>query len=66
MDWGFIIQIFLAVIGAALTVGGLVAFRAYRGSEKTMARPLAAASMAAGVVMLLVVGLTLPASSTTG
>ncbi len=63
MDWGFIIQVTLAVVGAALVAGGIVA---YRGSAKTNRRPIAAASVAAGAVMLLVVGFTLPVSSTTG
>ncbi len=61
MDWGFIIQVTLAVLGAALVVGGVFA---YRGSANTNRRPIAAASVAAGAVMLLVVGFTLPVSST--
>ncbi len=62
MDWGFIIQIGLAVLGAALVVGGIFAFR---GSANTNRRPIAAGCAAAGTVMLLVVSLTLPVSSTT-
>ena len=61
MDWGFIIQASLAVLGAALIAGGIVA---YRGSQLTVVRSIAAASVAAGVVMLAVVVFTLPVSST--
>ena len=61
MDWGFILQVTLAVVGAALTVGGFVA---YRGSARTGVRAIAAAGLASGVVMLLIVGMTLPFSST--
>ena len=61
MDWGFIFQVTFAVLGAALTVGGFVA---YRGSARTGVRAFAAAGIAAGVVILVIVGMTLPASST--
>ncbi len=61
MDWGFILQVTFAVLGAALTVGGFVA---YRGSRRTGVRAFAAAGIASGVVMLLIVGMTLPTSRT--
>ena len=61
MDWGFILQVTFAVLGAALTVGGVVA---YRGSARTGVRAFAAASIASGVIMVFIVGMTLPASST--
>ncbi len=61
MDWGFIFQVTLAALGAALTVGGFVA---YRGSKRTGVRAFAAAGIASGVVILLIVGMTLPVSST--
>ena len=51
----------LAALGAALTVGGFVA---YRGSARTGVRAFAAAGIASGVVILLIVGMILPASST--
>ena len=61
MDWGIVIQLTLAIMGAALVVGGIVA---YRGSGRTdAARPLAAAAVAAGAVMLVVVLLTVSVSS---
>ena len=62
MDGGFIFQVTFAALGAALTVGGFVA---YRGSARTGVRAFAAAGIASGVVILLIVGMTLPASSTT-
>ena len=61
MDWGFILQVTLAALGAALTVGGFVA---YRGSRRAGVRAFAAAGIASGVVILLIVGMTLPTSST--
>jgi hypothetical protein len=54
------------VVGFALTASGFVAYRAYRGREKTTVRPIAAACMTAGMVMLFIVGLALPVGSTTG
>ena len=61
MDWGFIFQVTLAVLGAALIVGGIVA---YRRSARTCVRSFGAAGVAAGVVMWAVVLLTFPAYST--
>ena len=60
MDWGFIIQIGLAAVGAALVAGGIVAFR---GSTATLPRTFGASAVAAGVVMLAIVVLTIPAST---
>ena len=61
MDWGLIFQVTLAVLGAALMVGGIVA---YRGSARTGVRSFAAAGIASGVVMLAIVVMTVPAYST--
>ena len=52
MDWGFIFRVTLAVLGVALMVGGIVA---YRGSARTGVRSFAAAGIASGVVMLAIV-----------
>ena len=60
MDWGAIIQLSLAILGAGLIVGGIVA---YRGSTRTGLRAFSAGSVAAGAVMLAVVLFTLPVSS---
>ena len=61
MDWGFIFQVTLAVLGAALFFGGNVA---YRGSARGGVRSSAAAGIAAGMVMLVTVLMTFPLSST--
>ena len=61
MDWGLIFQVTLAVLGVALMVGGIVA---YRGSVRTGVRSFAAAGIASGVVMLAIVVMTVPAYST--
>ena len=61
MDWGAIIQLTLAILGAALNLGGIVA---YRGSARTGVRVLGASAIAAGVVMLAVVLFTIQVSST--
>ena len=61
MDWGTIIQLSLAILGAALFVGGIVA---YRGSIRTGVRALGASAVAAGVVMWVIVLITFPLSST--
>ena len=60
MDWGFVIQIILGILGAAFIVGGIVA---YRGSARTGVRAFAAAAVAAGVVMWTVVLITIPSST---
>ena len=60
MDWGFVVLIILAISGAALMVGGIVAFR---GSRRTGVRTFGAAGAAAGIVMWAIVLLTFPVSS---
>ena len=61
MDWGAVIQLGLAIFGAAFAVGGIVA---YRGSTRTGVRAISAAAIASGVVMWAIVLITVPASST--
>jgi hypothetical protein len=61
MDWGFITQVILAILGAALIAGGIVA---YRGSGRTGVPGFAAAAIGAGGVMLTIVAVTLPISDT--
>jgi hypothetical protein len=51
----FAIKAILGILGAALVAGGFVA---YRGSPKTGVRALAAAAVAAGVVMWVIVIIT--------
>ena len=63
MDWGAVIQLVLAILGAALITGGIVA---YRGSVRTGARAFGASAVAAGVVMWAVVLLTVSVSTTGG
>ena len=63
MDWGTGIQLTLAILGAAMIVGGIVA---YRGSARTGVRAFSASAVAAGVVMwLIVVSVTSTSSSGT-
>ena len=59
MNWDTLLWIVLIVVGAALVMGGIVA---YRGSTRTGVRALAAAGIAAGVMMLAIVALTVPVS----
>ena len=61
MDWGAIIQLSLAILGAAFVAGGIVA---YRGSTTTGVRAFGASAAAAGVVMWAIVLITVPLSST--
>ena len=61
MNWDFIFQVTLAVLGVALVVGGIVA---YRGSLRRGVRSFAAAGIASGVVMLAIVVMTVPVYST--
>ncbi|MEE9248959.1 MAG: hypothetical protein V3U79_09715 [Dehalococcoidia bacterium] len=63
MDWGFVVQMILGILGAASIAGGIVA---YRGSRRTGVRAFSAAGIAAGVVMWAIVAVTLPLSSTGG
>ena len=62
MDWGWIIIMVLAILGAALIVGGFVA---YQGSMGVGLRAFGAAGVAAEVVMWAVVLFTVPATSST-
>ena len=61
MDLGAAIQLTLAIMGGALIGGGIVA---YRGSPRGMARSFAMAAVSAGAIMLMVVGITVPVTST--
>jgi hypothetical protein len=63
MDWGSVLWLILAVLGAALVAGGIVA---YRGSATVGARAFGAAAVAAGLVMWAVIVLTVPVSVTSG
>ena len=63
MDWGTIILLALAVLGAAFMVGGVVA---YRGSTRAGVKAFGAASVAAGVMMLAIVLLAAPLSQSGG
>ncbi len=63
MDWGSVIWLILAILGAASIVGGIVA---YRGSTTVGVQALAAASVAAGVVMWGVILVTVPVSTSSG
>lgn len=60
MDWGSIVWLILAVLGAASIVGGIVV---YRGSGSTGGRAAGAALAAAGVVMWAVILVTVPVST---
>jgi len=63
MDMSFVIILILCVLGAALVVGGIVA---YRGSPKTGVRAFASAAVAAGVVMWAIVIFSTSLSATHG
>ncbi len=63
MDWGLIVWILLAIIGAASIVGGIVA---YRGSRSTGGQAAGAALAAAGLAMWAIVLITVPVSSSSG
>ena len=60
---GFLIIALMAVFGAALSVGGFVA---YRRSEVTSVRALSAGAIAAGVVMWAIIVLVTPVSTSSG
>ncbi len=60
MDWGAIIQLSLVILGAASIAAGIVA---YRRSTRTGVRAFGASAVAAGVVMLAIVLITVPVSS---
>ena len=59
MNWDAVIWMILSILGAALIVGGIVA---YRGSRTSGVRALVGAAIAAGVVMWAIVLLTIPVS----
>ena len=63
MDWGSVIWLILAILGAASIVGGIVA---YRGSTTVGVRAFGAATVAAGVVMWAVILVTVPVSTSSG
>ena len=63
MDWGAVVWLILGVLGAAFIAGGVVA---YRGSTSVGVRAPAAAAVAAGVAMWVIVLVTIPASSSMG
>ncbi len=59
MDWGWIIIMALAILGAGLTAGGVVS---YRGSERVGVKAFGAAAVAVGIAMWAVVLMTTPVS----
>ena len=59
MDWGWIIVMALAILGAGLTAGGVVS---YRGSERVGVKAFGAAAVAVGIAMWAVVLMTTPVS----
>ncbi|UCG83589.1 MAG: hypothetical protein JSW38_01865 [Dehalococcoidia bacterium] len=61
MNWDAIIWMILSILGAALIIGGIVA---YRGSQRTAVRAFVAAAIAAGLVMWAIVIVTVPVSGT--
>ena len=61
MDWGWIIILGLATVGAALVAGGVVA---YRGTAGSASKVLGAMGVAAGVVMWAIVAMVVPVSTT--
>ena len=60
MDWGWVMIYALGIFGAGGIAGGIVA---YRGSSRTGIRSIAAASIAAGVMMWMVVLMVVPTST---
>ena len=63
MDWGSVVWLILAILGAASIVGGIVA---YRGSTTVGVGAFGAALVAAGVVMWAVILVTMPVSTSSG
>ncbi len=59
MDWGWIIIMALAILGAGLNAGGVVS---YRGSERVGVKAFGAAAVAVGIAMWAVVLMTTPVS----
>lgn len=60
MDWGTVIWIILGVVGAGLILGGIVA---YREATKSGIRAFAAGLISSGFAMWVVIGFTIPAST---
>ncbi len=60
MDWGSVVWLILAVLGAASIAGGIIV---YRGSMSVASRSFGAASVAAGVVMWAIILVTVPVST---
>ncbi len=63
MDWGSLVWLILAILGAASIAGGIVA---YRRSMSTGGRAAGAALTAAGVAMWVIILVTVPMSSSSG
>ena len=59
MEWGWIIIMTLALLGAALIAGGFVS---YRGSARVGVRAFGASAVAVGVMMWAVVLMVAPVS----
>ena len=59
MDWGWIIIMALAILGAGSIAGGVIS---YRGSARVGVRAFGAAAVAVGVVMWAVVLVVTPVS----
>ncbi len=64
MNWGFVLIIVLGIAGAALIAGGIVLFRGNK-DKNTNSRAIGAACVAAGAVMLVIVSVVVPVSSST-
>ncbi len=62
MDWGSVVWLLLAIVGAASIAGGVVAYR--RGGS--VGQTLGAASVAAGVAMWAIILVTVPMSTSSG
>ena len=56
----FLVIATLAILGAALVIGGIVG---YRGTKRTGVRAFSAAAVAAGLVMWAITILVIPVSS---
>jgi hypothetical protein len=63
MDWGSVVWLILAILGAASIAGGIVV---YRGGNSVASRAFGAASVAAGVVMWAIILVTVPVSTSSG
>ena len=59
MEWGWIVIMALAILGAGLIAGGVVS---YRGSTKVGIKAFGAAAVAVGVMMWAVVLMVTPVS----